>query len=277
MLLRGFGVLSLAVGATLCLLLGSFESWAWFWQLPLFSLGALVLLLLGAFLYLLFLCSRVDPDKEQEQDNAHYRRVLENYLESVLPVLRVHIRSTGLDKVPSDRRYLLVCNHCNNIDPLLIMDQLAGHQLAFIAKKEARDMFLVGKMMHALQCQLIDRENDREALKTILKCIQLLKDDKASVGVFPEGYIKPDRKLHHFRPGVFKIAQKAKVPIVVCTLKGTANAIDNLLHYRPSDIRLSVLQVLEPESFAGKKTVEIAEEIYGMMAQDLGPENVSQD
>ena len=277
MLLRGFGVISLAVGTVLCLLLGSFESWAWFWQLPLFALGTLVLLLLGAFLYLLLLSSRVDLDKEQEEDDPHYRKVLELYLESALPVLRVHIRSTGLDKVPSDRRFLLVCNHCNNIDPILIMDQLAGHQLAFIAKKEVRDMFLVGKVMHALLCQLIDRENDREALKTILKCIKLLKEDKASVGVFPEGYIKPDRKLHHFRAGVFKIAQKARVPIVVCTLKGTANAIDNLLHYRPSDIRFSVLRVLEPESFADKKTVEIAQEIYHMMAQDLGPENVSQD
>ena len=32
---------------------------------------------------------------------------------------------------------------------------------------------------------------------------------------------------------------------------------------------------LEPESFEGKKTVEIAEEIYQMMAADLGPENVA--
>ena len=277
MLIRGFGVISLVVGTMLCLLLDSFDSWAWFWQLPLFSLGTLVLLLLGGFLYLLLLGSRVDLDREQEEDDPHYRKVIESYLESVLPVLRVHIRSTGLQKVPTDRRFLLVCNHCNNIDPLLIMDQLAGYQLAFIAKKEARDMFLVGTMMHALQCQLIDRENDREALKTILKCIRILKEDKASVGVFPEGYIQPDRKLHPFRPGVFKIAQKAQVPIVVCTLKGTANAIDNLLHYRPTDIKLSVLEVLEPESFMNKKTVEIAEEIYQMMAQDLGPENVSQD
>ena len=277
MLLRGFGVISLAVGAVLCLLLGGFDSWAWFWQLPLFSLGTLVLLLLGAFLYLLWLSSRVDLEKEQEQENHHYRKVVESYLESVLPVLRIHIRSKGREKVPADRRFLLVCNHCNNIDPLLIMDQLSGHQLAFIAKKEVKDMFLVGKMMHALQCQLIDRENDREALKTILKCIQILKEGRASVGVFPEGYIQPDRKLHRFRAGVFKIAQKAKVPIVVCTLKGTANTIDNFLHYRPTDIELSVLEVLEPESFEGKKTVEIAEEIYQMMAADLGPENVAQE
>lgn len=275
MLLRGFGVISLVVGSALCLLTGAFESYHWMWQLPLFSLGMLLLLLVGAFLYLLLLCSRVDLDKEQEEDDPHYRKVLEAYVESALPVLRVHVSTKGMNKVPEGRRFLLVCNHCSLIDPILILDKFAGHQIAFISKQENRDMFLVGKMMHKLLCQLINRENDREALKTILKCIQILKEDKASIGVFPEGYILPHRKLHQFRPGVFKIAQKAKVPIVVCTLKDTANAIENLLHYRPSDIELSVLQVLEYEEFADKKTVEIADEIFHMMAEDLGPDRVA--
>lgn len=275
MLLRGFGVISLAAGTVLCLLTGAFNSYGWLWQLPLFSLGILLLLLLGAFLYLVLLCQRVDLKQEQVEDATHYRKVIEAYLESALPVLRVNVTSKGLDKVPVGRRFLLVCNHCSNIDPVLLLDKFAGHQIAFISKKENQDMFLVGKLMHKLQCQLIDRENDREALKTILKCIRMLKEDKASIGVFPEGYIHPDRKLHPFRPGVFKIAQKAQVPIVVCTLKDTVNAIPNLLHYRPSNIELTVLDVLEPESFAEKKTVDIAEEIYQMMVTDLGPERVA--
>ena len=66
MLLRGFGVISLVVGAILCLLTGAFEHYGWMWQLPLFSIGMLVLLILGAFLYLVLLCNRVDLDKEQE-------------------------------------------------------------------------------------------------------------------------------------------------------------------------------------------------------------------
>ena len=275
MLLRGFCVICLVVGTIVCLLTGAFEGYGWLWQLPAFSLGTLILLLLGAFLYLVILSKRVDLDQEQEQDDPLYRKVLESYLESALPVLRVNVRTKGLEKIPTGRRFLLVCNHCNNIDPIILLDKFAGHQVAFISKQENRDLFLVGKFMHKLQCQLINRENDREALKTILKCIQLLKEDKASVGVFPEGYILPHRKLHPFRPGVFKIAQKAKVPIVVCTLKDTANAIDNLLHYRPSDIELSLLRVIEPEEFLDKKTVEISDEIYQMMAEDLGPDRIA--
>ena len=277
MLLRGFGVVSLAVGTLLCLLIEAFESYCWLWMLPVFSLGTLVILIALAFAYLVFICKIVDFDKEQTEDSRHYRKVVEAYIESALPALRVRVTATGMNQVPTDGRFMMVCNHCSNIDPVILLGQFAGHQVSFISKKENRDMFLVGKMMHRIQCQLIDRENDREALKTILKCIQMLKEDKCSIGVFPEGYIHPDRKLHTFRAGVFKIAQKAQVPIVVCTLSNTAQAIPRLLKLKPSDIRLSVLKVIPPEELKGKKTVEISDEIFAMMAQSLGPENVAQD
>ena len=131
--------------------------------------------------------------------------------------------------------------------------------------------------MHKILCQPINRENDREALKTILKCIQIIKEDKASIAVFPEGYIQPDKKLHHFRPGVFKIATKTKVPIVVCTLQGTMHVLRNFLHLKPSTVDLHLLKVIYPEEYESLTTVELADRIYQMMAEDLGPDLVAQE
>ena len=132
-------------------------------------------------------------------------------------------------------------------------------------------MFLVGKLMHKLMCQLINRENDREALKTILKCVEIVKADKASIAVFPEGYTSRDHKLHKFRSGVFKIAQKAKIPIVVCTITNTYRVFHNALRLKPTDIELHLVEVIQPEEFAGMTTVELGERIHTMMAADLGP------
>ena len=85
-------------------------------------------------------------------------------------------------------------------------------------------------------------------MKTILKCIQILKEDKASIAVFPEGGIlSEDGKLHHFRPGVFKIAQKANVPVVVCTLHNTKDVVHNILHLKPSSVQMKVLEVFPAE------------------------------
>ena len=234
--------------------------------------GGFLLQALVMFLFLLYLCHRVDQDVPQEQDDPLYRKVTNLILESVLPILRIHIKKTGMEMVPSSGRFLLVCNHCSDSDPVILMREFRKYQMAFISKKENKDMFVIGPMMHKLQCQLINRENDREALKTILKCIQILKEDRASVAVFPEGGIlTEDGKLHHFRPGVFKIAQKAGVPIVVCTLKNTLPVVPNILHLRASHVELDVLGVIDVATVQELKTVEIAEKAYAMMAQNLGP------
>ena len=236
-------------------------------------LGGFLLQALIMFLFLLYLCSRVDQNVPQEQDDPLYRKVTDLILGSVLPILRIHIQKTGMDLVPKEGRFLLVCNHCSDSDPVILMREFRKYKMAFISKRENSTMFVIGPMMHKLQCQLINRENDREALKTILKCIQILKEDKASVAVFPEGGIlSEDGKLHHFKPGVFKIAQKAGVPIVVCTLKNTLPVVPNILHLRASHVELDVLGVIDTDTVMALKTVEIAEKAHAMMAKNLGPE-----
>ena len=247
-----------------------------FWAALGIFLGGVLLQALAVFLYVLHLCRKVDQTVPQESIDPHYQKVIDLLLESVLPILRIRIKKKGLEKMPREGRFLLICNHCNDSDPVILMRVLGKYQLAFISKRENSTMFVVGPMMHKLMAQLINRENDREALKTILKCIEILKQDKASVAVFPEGGIlTEDGKLHHFKPGVFKIAQKANVPVVVCTLKNTKDVVKNIMRFKGSRVELSVLDVIPAETVKAKKTVEIAEMCHDLMAADLGPDLVA--
>ncbi len=275
MLLGAFAALSLVVGVLVCMVTEAFAAAAWLWMLPATAAGCFLVLCLLTFLFLLYLCRRVDQNVPQEEDNRLYRIVANLVIESALPLLRIHVKKSGLEKMPKDGRFLLIANHTDNSDPIILLYCLAKYQLAFISKRENRDMFVIGPMMHKLQCQLINRENDREALKTILKCIQILKEDKASVAVFPEGGIDDDLLLHKFKPGVFKIAQKANVPIVVCTLKNTKVVVKNLMKWKRSDVEMKVLDVIPAEELKGITTVDIANRCYQMMAEDLGPDLVA--
>lgn len=277
MFLRFLMLLSMVIGTVISLIAGAFESYQWLWKLPLYTVAILLAFLLCAYGYVQLLCKRVDRNQEQDGDDPHYRKVAEIIIESLLPVVRICVTTKGLNKLPQEGRFMLVCNHVNDLDPAPILYAMPGRQLAFVAKKEVRDMFIVGPILQKLQGQFINRENDREALKTILKCIQILKEDKGSIAVFPEGGIHDDRKFHHFRPGVFKIAQKAGVPIVVCTLKNTRDMIHNLLRFKRSDVELSVLTVIRPEEFADVTTTELADRVYNIMGEDLGPENVAEE
>ena len=278
MLLISIAVISLLSGALVCYGCDAFSTLTWLWLLPVSTLGFFLLLAALLFAFVLYLCKRVDQSVPQEDDSKFYRIVANLIVRSALPFLRIRVKHSGTEKVPTDGRFLLVCNHCNDSDPIILLYCLHKSQLAFISKRENSTMFVIGPMMHKILCQLINRENDREALKTILRCIQILKEDKASVAVFPEGGIlSEDGKLHHFRPGVFKIAQKANVTIVVCTLKNTNDVVKNIKHLKPSSVEMKVLEVIPAEELKGVTTVDIAHRCYDLMAADLGPELIAED
>ena len=241
-------------------------------MLPLLAVGFFLGLFLLFFVTLVILCALVDMKKPQEHDSPFYRKLMMVCIEALVAALQVRIRVQGREKLPKEGRFLLVCNHQHIGDPGVIHMAFPNSQLAFVGKKESADMFLINKLMHRTMCQFIDRENDRQALKTILKCIQILKDDEVSVGVFPEGGIKDIGKLAHFRPGVFKIAQKANVPIVVCTMKGSEAILRNGLRLKPTHVELNLLDVIPAEDLKGRTTVDVADQVYEMMIADLGEE-----
>ena len=266
--------LSFFAAVMLCMGTGAFDTLQFLWLLPVSALGSFVLLLALGFVVLLIVCARIDPEKPREEDNPYFRWMAMEYIQVILKVLPVRVRGTGLEKIPTDGRFLLVSNHLDNIDPAFFYYCFPKSQMAFVGKQETKNMFLVNKAMPMLLCPSINRENDREALKSILRSISLLKSDTVSVGIFPEGRINKYRKLAHFRPGVFKIAQKANVPIVVCTMTGTNHAIGRILKLKRATVDVHLLEVVSPEWIADKTTVEVADYIYDLMAKDLGPENV---
>jgi len=266
--------LSFLAAVLLCVGVGAFDTFAFLWLVPVGFVGTFLVLTAMGFGIFLLVCKGIDPEKQYEKDDPAFRRTVLEIIDFLFKTLPIRVRQKGFENAPEGGRFLLVCNHLDNIDPAFLLHCFRKHPIAFVAKKEAKSMFLVNKVMPKLLCPYINRENDREALKTILHCISMLKNDTVSVGIFPEGGINKHRKLAHFRPGVFKIAQKANVPIVVCTMTGTNHALGKVLKLKRATVDVHLLEVLPPEFIADKTTVEVAEYVYGLMAKDLGSGNV---
>ena len=268
--------LLVGVGCSLGVCLGAdaFLSLAWLYLLPLSFLGGVVLAAALAAAFLLIACAVVDMKVMPEEDSKFYRGMTQVYIEAIKRVLGLKIETEGLEKTPTDTRFLLVCNHISDMDPVVLFHCFYKSTMAFISKRENDQRPLVGQIQRKILCQPINREHDREALKTILRCIQLIKEDKVSIGVFPEGYTSLDGKLRHFRNGVFKIAQKANVPVVVCTVRGTRESMKSIFKLKGGYVKLKLLEVIPAEEVKEMNTTDLGERVYGIMAKDLGPENV---
>ena len=276
MLLGILSALSALSALLICVGADGFYNFRWLWLLPAGFFGTFVALLLAWLVMVVIMSLVVDVNKPQKKNNPFYRMVIHWSADALITLLRIEIVTEGTEKLPKDGRFMLVCNHINDLDPVVLMTVFRKSCLAFISKRENSAKFIIGPFLHKILCQSINRENNREALRTIVQCVHILQEDKASIGVFPEGYVSLDRLLHPFRPGVFKIAQKADVPIVVCTLQGTCDIIPSIKKLKPVKVHVHLLEVIPAQELKDIPTTQIADRVHDRMAADLGPEKVLQ-
>jgi len=236
-------------------------------------IGWIILLLLAAFVsYAVFtiICSfLVDPRKEYEHNSRFYRFLLDSWTAIAMPLLRLRISASGLEKIPKDTRFVIVCNHRSNLDPIVTWYLLRDYDIAFISKEANFHVPFFGRIIRKCCFLPIDRVNPRNALITINKAVDLIKRNEVSIGVYPEGTRnRTDAVLLPFHNGVFKIAQWANVPLVVATVKGTEQVNGNF-PFRPTKITFEVLDVIRPEELPSGPTKEIGKKIECMMRENL--------
>ena len=257
--------LSAVLSAGCSALYGWYESWSVLWKLPLLCVGCFVAMVLLFLLVLVVSCLFVDPKKPLETPSPYFRFLLNQFSKLAFDLGGVRVHAAGLERVPRKGRFLLVSNHLFAFDPIVFYYAMPWAELAFLSKKENFSIFIVAQVMREVLCLPVDRNNDRESLKSILKAIQFIKDDKASIAVFPEGGTnKTDAPLLPYRSGVFKIAQKANVPIVVCSLVNSRAILHNMFR-KHTEVWLDVLDVVPAEELAGKTAIEVGERVHAVM------------
>lgn len=245
------------------------EDYSW-WLVPVLFLAIFIGLILIQLLLLLFsiLTSSLKkpPSKAGEK---FFRFLLKHSLPIIMFVAKIKVNHKGTEKMPEDGRVFLVCNHQQDLDPAIILSCFLNRDLSFIGKKDIiEEMPFIAKAMHRFSCLFIDRDNDREGAKTIVKAIKQIKEDRCSIALFPEGYCSKDDQLQPLRNGSLKIALKTKVPVVVCVIDKTKLLPKNVLR-RKTTIDFRVVDVIYPETYENMNTLELGNLIYSKMDEGL--------
>ena len=221
-------------------------------------------------LWLFWICINLTISKKKEYTTTskfyNWAFVLWYRYMMIAGRLKVHV--TGYDKVPFGKRFLLVSNHCSKFDNFVHCAVLKKTQIAYISKPENFKIPIGGRFMRRGLYLSLPRGNTREEFLVIMKAIEYIKEDKVSIGIFPEGTRSKDGKLQEFKPGAFKIAEKAKCPVLVCSMKGTFEIHKNW-PWKTSHVYMDILDVIDPAVWQEKNTVEVSQYAHDLILNNL--------
>ena len=237
--------------------------------LVLLSIFGICVAALLLFLLFVWICGLfVDKTKFYDDFSPFYVFIKNVLLDLILLFSRVKVALKGAEKLPKDSLYLLVSNHRSLYDPLAVMKAMRGTELIFVSKPENFDIPLGGPIARRCCFRTIDRENPRNAIVTIQDCTRLLDEKVAPVVIYPEGTRSKTGELLPFHDGVFKIAQHAKVPIVVMTVRNS-DAVQKNAPWRSTLITLTIEDVLPAEEITGVRTAAVGQKVRETMTKSL--------
>ena len=227
------------------------------------------LLLHLLFVFVLWIASLSIPkDKPIEKQNTVCLRAIGPASAMICFYGGVRSVITGMEKLPKDRRFLFVCNHRSMFDPFIVMDKLRDYNISFISKPSNMKIPFCGRIVYAAGFLAIDRKNDRNALKTILTASDYMKRDLCSIGIYPEGTRSRSGELLPFHAGSFKIAQRAKAPLVIASERDV-DKCRSLSFLSPKTVCLDILEVLPAETVCTMRTDALAEHARALIQESL--------
>lgn len=255
LLFAAIGGLAMTVLFALC------PTLSFWWRLPIwlgFSIAvSLIYILVVVFGLYLFLPAG-DPSPRTRRFT---HGVMKLTLSWVLVILGTRVKVTGTERLP-DAPFLLVGNHRSAFDPLCTIPNVEQH-IVFVAKPGVMKIPVIGSILQRLCFLAIDRDNARNAVATIKRSAELIKDVGLCVGIYPEGTRSKDENLLPFHAGSFKIAKLAGCPVAVVSTRVKKRGPF------PSYVELRVVDVMDADYVAASNTAAMTERAEQVLREDL--------
>lgn len=151
--------------------------------------------------------------------------------------LKVH----GEENLWKQRPAIFVFNHQSKAD-FIIIAKLLRRDFSGVARTHGKGMPLFNQAMELGGVVLIDLEQPKEAVATMRKLAESVKEQGVSVAIAPEGARSTSTKLGTFKKGPFQLALQTGAPIVPVVIH---NAVDvapkGEFVYRSGTVHIDVL------------------------------------
>lgn len=212
--------------------------------------------------------SRAAGDFATERENI--RLACLTFVDHLLDKWRFHVNITGAENLPKEGPVVYIANHQSYADALGTLKAISeNHQIGYIGKDYFGKIPYFGKWVTRIRSIYIQRGNTRNSLRVIGEGVEYLKDGFSLV-IFPEGTRSRDEQLGEFKPGSFKLATKAQVPIVPISLNDGRRLYEDQ-EYVKKDKKIDMIihPPIETASLSRAELAEIPAKVEEIIRQGL--------
>ncbi len=222
----------------------------------------MIIILLLLYVVLIYSTEKISP-------TAMWKRYMINHLNVYLFKFfyRTNLQVTGKENLPRNWNFVIYSNHIEYGDPMFIMQAYKDYPVGFIAKDPLFKYPILRNLMYGTGCIPITRFADRSALESIVKAIKQVKDGQP-MGIFPEGKRTYSNDLIEFKPGAFKLAQKAKADISPVCLYNM-HELSKKWRIWPTKVYLHVLPIIKYEDYKDMDSVELSKKVYDVVNEQM--------
>ena len=204
-----------------------------------------------------------------EEEKALINKGQKEFIEYLSDKCNITYEITGEENIPETGNFMAYSNHQSFADLFATLWLFRNHcQIGYVAKNEWRKVkFLANAISYSRSVFLI-RGSGREAIKTISEAKEIL-DLGFNMLIFPEGTRSQKHEMAPFKPGAFKFAEKAKVPILPITLDGGYHLFEETGSYHPCHIKITVHPLVHIEEMSRQEQKQAAEDIENTIRSAL--------
>jgi len=203
----------------------------------------------------------------KERYEQYLYKCTTTWANAMLNAAGIKVKISGSENIPKEG-CLFVSNHQSDFDIPVLM-AVIDKQIGFVAKKEMEKIPFMRYWMREMHSVFMDRENIREAVKSINEGIDNLKNGYSMV-IFPEGTRSKCDKVGEFKKGSMKLGIKADVPIVPVTLNGTYKAFEaNNNRVKSADVKVAIGKPIYPKDLNKEEQNNLAEVLKDIIEKNI--------
>lgn len=180
---------------------------------------------------------------------------------------RIETVASSMENLPTEGGYIMFANHQGKYDALGVIS-VHEKPCTYVMDAKRSHLFIVTQLCELLKAKRLDKTDLRQQVQVINDVATEIKAGRRYI-LFPEGgYDHNHNSLRGFLPGSFKIAQKAKCPIVPVVLYDSFKPFEGK-SFRKVITQLHFLPPIPYETFAHMKTYEIRDMVVTLIQNQL--------